>query len=162
MPNKAARLAGIVIIVIGLAILIFSIYGTAKALLDPAWLDAQLAAAGPALEDNPMLRPPALTWIVVISGVLGLAESGLSIILGVYTYLCRRWAVMTSIILSLLRLLIVGLLLLMQLLVAALGQSTPTMARDVLFAGGATIVLLALIGLLVVALRVPQMQPQRR
>ncbi len=162
MPIKAARLAGIVIIVIGVAILIFSLYGTAKALLDPAWLDAQIAAAGPALEDSPMLRPPTLTWIVVISGVLGLAESGLSIILGIYTYQFRRWAVMTSIILSVLRLLIVGLLLLMQLLVAALGQSTPTMGRDVLFAGGATVTLLALIGLLIVALRAPKIQPQRR
>lgn len=155
MPIKAARLAGIVIVVIGVAIFFMSIAGTAKALLDPAWLDAQIAAVGPALEDNPMLRAPTLTWIIVISGVLGLAESGLSIVLGIYTYKGRRWAVTTSIVLSVLRLLIVGLLLLLQLLVVALGQSTPTMGRDLLMAGGATITLVALICLLIIALRVP-------
>jgi hypothetical protein len=156
MSNKAARLSGIILIVIGVAILIFSVAGTARALLDPVWLDAQLAAAGPALQDNPMFQPPALTWMIAISGLLGIVESGLSIILGIYTYKGRRWAIITSILLTVLRLLIVGLLLLMQVLVAALGQSTPTFARDLLFAGGATMVLLALIGLLIAALRTPK------
>ncbi len=153
MSSKAARLAGVVIIVIGVAILFGSVGASVYALVNPAWLDAQIDAAGPALQDNPMLRPPTLTWIIVLSGVLGLAESGLSIVLGIYTYMGRRWAIVTSILLTVLRLLIVGLLVLMQLLVVALGQTTPTMSRDLLFAGGSTLVLLALIGLLVVALR---------
>lgn len=155
MPSKAARLAGIVIILIGIAILMFSLYFSGRALLDPAWLNSQLAAAGPMLEDHPLLRPPALTWILVIGGLLGLLESGLSIALGIYTYRQKRWAIVTSIVLSALRLLIVGLLVLMQLLVMALGQSTATMTRDLLMAGGSTLILLALIGLLIAALRQP-------
>lgn len=159
MPNQAARLSGVVIIVIGVAILALSVFGTAKALLDPKWLDTQLAAAGPALQDNPLLRPPAITWVIVISGILGLVESGLSVVLGVYTYKRRRWAIVTSIVLSALRLLIVGMLLLLQLLIASLGQSSGAGARDMLFAGGATIVLLALIGLLIAALWGPTQTP---
>lgn len=155
MSSKAARLAGIVILVIGVALLALTIGSSAKALLDPAWIDAQLAAAGPAVQDNPMLRPPMLTWVILIGGVLGLIEAGLSIVLGIYTYRRKRWAIITSIVLSVLRLLIVGLLLLLTLLVAALGQSTSTMHRDLLLAGGATLVLLALIGLLIAALRSP-------
>jgi hypothetical protein len=160
--NQAARLSGIVLIVIGVAILAISVGGTARALLDPAWLDGQIAAAGPALQDHPMFRPPVLSWIILVSGLLGLVESGLSVVLGIYTYKGRRWAILTSIILSGLRLLIVGLLLLLQVLVASLGQSTPTIARDLLFAGGATIILLGLIGLLIAALREPGAEPPRR
>lgn len=155
MPNRAARLSGIVLVVIGIAILVLSVVGTAKALRDPAWLDSQLAAAGPALEDNPLFQQPALTWMIVISGLLGLVESALSIALGVYVYQARRWAIITSILLSALRLVIVGLLLLLQMLVASLAPSAAGSTRDLLFSVGATVTLLALIGLLIVALREP-------
>lgn len=162
MSSKASRLAGLVIVVIGAGLLVLSTYYSARALVDPEWLDAQLASAGPAVQDNPMLQPPTLTWIIVIGGLLGLVEAGLSVVLGIYTCRGRRWAILTSIILSVLRLLIVGLLLLLTLLIAAMGESTAAMSRDLLFAGGAALVLLALIGLLIAALRAPQeTEPQR-
>ena len=160
MSSKPAKLAGISIVVIGVALFAVSIYYSARALIEPAWLDAQLDAAGPMLQDNPMLRPPALTWIVILSGVLGLLESGLSVILGIYTYLGKRWAIITSIVLSALRLLIVGLLLLLVVLAASLAPSPTDTSVNLLFAGGSTLVLLALIGLLIAALwKAPRDQP---
>lgn len=160
MPNRAARLAGISIIAIGVALLAWSTWYSVKALTDRAWLDAQLADAGPALQDHPLLQPEVLTGVVVVAGILGLLEAGLSVVLGIYTYRGKRWAIVTSIVVTVLRLLIVGLLLLFTLLAAALvetaatGSQTPaSMSRHLLFAGGAALVLLALIGLLIAALR---------
>lgn len=152
MPNRAARLAGISIIAIGIVLLAISAGYSVKALTDRAWLDAQLAGAGPGLEDHPLFQPDTIVWVIVIAGILGLLEAGLSVALGIYTYRGKRWAIVTSIVVTVLRLVIVGLLALLIALVAALGQSTPEMNRQLLMAGGATLVLLALIGLLIAAL----------
>lgn len=97
-------------IAIGVLILGVSFVSTMFALLQPDWIDAQLKPHHEALSDNPLLQRPALTWLIAISGGMGLIESGLSIGLGLYILRAKKWAIVTSLVLTMLRLAIVVVL----------------------------------------------------
>ena len=123
MPNAPAKRAAYLMIAIGVALLAGSFVSTMYALLRPEWLNAQLAPHKELIGDHPLLNQPALTWAIAIGGALGLIESGLSIALGLWILRGHRWAIVTSLVLTLLRLLVVGLFAMVAILAATLAST---------------------------------------
>jgi hypothetical protein len=169
MPNAPAKRAAVLMISIGVLILGVSFVSTMYALLQPEWIDVQLKPYHEALGDNPLLQRPALTWMIAISGGMGLIESGLSIGLGLWILRGRHWAIVTSLVLTILRLIIVGLFALVAVLAAAFEKAlrvdarsagnvpppaSPPMAMNIALGVGATVVLLLLAVWLIQAIRV--------
>lgn len=163
MPNAPAKRAAYLMIAIGVVLLAGSFVSTMYALLNPDWLKGQLAAHREALGDNPLLQGKTLLWIVAISGTLGLLESGLSIVLGLYILRGKHWAIVTSLVLTILRLLIVGLLALLVVLAMVLERAMRTdagapapatsMTWDLVLGIGSTAVLVLLAVWLIQAMR---------
>ena len=162
VANAPARRAAYLMIAIGVVLLAGSFVSTMFALLQPEWIDTQLKPYHQALADNPMLQRPALTWLIAIFGGLGLLESGLSIALGLFILRGKQWAIVTSLVLTILRLVIVGLFALLAVVATALEKAlgtdsstpAPSMGMNIAIGVGSTVVLLLLAVWLVQAMRV--------
>ena len=130
MPNAPAKRAAYLMVAIGVVLLAGSFVTTMYALLRPEWITAQLAPHKDVTGDNPLLQQPRLTWLIAVFGALGLIESGLSIALGLWILRGHRWAVVTSLVLTGLRLLIVGLMAGLMILAVLLARAMSADAAD--------------------------------
>lgn len=152
-------------ILIGVVLLLLSFGSTMYALLRPDWIDAQLAHQRELVQGNPMLERPVLTWVIAVFGLLGVLESGLSIVLGLYTRRGVRWAIVTALVLTALRVIVIGLLFVLAMLTATLAKmidtangttaQTPDLTGWLVGSATSTLVLGVLIVWLIQALRAP-------
>ena len=129
-------------IVGGAAIVGASVAGGWYAVARPAWLDAQLATAGPevAQQIDAVLPRQVLVELIVACAACGAIEGGLSMLLGAFVGRGARWAIATSVAVTLVRLGLVALAAVAVAAGAALGQGVDATTAAVVVAAGIVLV----------------------